>query len=105
MLASGLIKTSSNHSNLRFNFWLLRNYLEKIYDMIIDFTRDEEAKYQGLLTSKEVQSFLSEPAENRSRPSSKSSDRKVKTAASDKSKKKKGINIFFFLTKIKAENE
>jgi hypothetical protein len=59
--------------------------------MIIDFTRDEEAKYQGLLTSKEVQSFLSEPAENRSRPSSKSSDRKVKTAASDKSKKKKGI--------------
>jgi hypothetical protein len=59
--------------------------------MIIDFTRDEEAKYQGLLTSKEVQSFLSEPAENRSRPSSKSSDRKVKTAASDKSKKKKGM--------------
>ena len=65
--------------------------MEKICDMIIEFTRDEEAKYQGLLTSKEVQSFLSEPAESRSRPSSKSSDKKDKTVASDKSKKKKGI--------------
>jgi hypothetical protein len=60
--------------------------------MIVDWTRDEEAKYQALLTTKEVQSFLSEQVENRSRPSSKSTKNNDRPASnSDKSKKKKGI--------------
>ena len=32
------------HSNVGF-----RNYLEKIYEMIVEWTRDEEAKYQASL--------------------------------------------------------
>ena len=66
--------------------------------MIIDFTRDEEAKYQAMLTSKEVQSFLSEPPENRSRPSSKASNKKEERSGSnsEKGKKKKGILFFPF---------
>lgn len=40
------------HSNVGF-----RNYLEKIYEMIIDWTRDEEAKYQANLIAKEVDMF------------------------------------------------
>lgn len=74
------------HSNVG-----LRNYLEKIYEMIVDWTRDEEAKYQASLMSKEVSSFLIESeGEDRSRPTSKKSDSKLERprSKSDKSKKK-----------------
>jgi len=43
------------HSNVGF-----RNYLEKIYDMIIEWTRDEEAKYQASLVAKDVEHYRSE---------------------------------------------
>ena len=43
------------HSDVGF-----RNYLEKIYDMIIDWTRDEEAKYQASLIARDVDQYRSE---------------------------------------------
>ena len=43
------------HSDVGF-----RNYLEKIYEMIIEWTRDEEAKYQANLVTKEVDKFKSD---------------------------------------------
>jgi hypothetical protein len=45
------------HSDVGF-----RNYLEKIYEMIIEWTRDEEAKYQASLVAKEVDQFRAESA-------------------------------------------
>lgn len=77
------------HSNVGF-----RNYLEKIYDMIIEWTRDEEAKYQASLVSKEVEKIKSESNEKQkvanSSPTRPGSN---KSNSSDKSKKKaeKGI--------------
>lgn len=46
------------HSNVGF-----RNYLEKIYDMIIEWTRDEEAKYQASLIARDVEHYRSESVE------------------------------------------
>ena len=80
------------HSNVGF-----RNYLEKIYEMIVDWTRDEEAKYQANLVAKEVEKIRSESMEREkellanassSRPTSKST--KEPPASPDKSKKKPG---------------
>ena len=61
---------------------MYRNYLEKIYEMIVDWTRDEDAKYEAQLTSKEVQSFLVDDTESRSRPTSKKSDKKTERPSS-----------------------
>jgi len=47
------------HSDVGF-----RNYLEKIYEMIIEWTRDEEAKYQANLVTKEVDKFSSDSKDN-----------------------------------------
>lgn len=70
------------HSDVGF-----RNYLEKIYDMIVEWTRDEEAKYQASLVAKDVDHYRSESAEREnatviSSPRSKSS----KKISSDKEK-------------------
>lgn len=43
------------HSDVGF-----RNYLEKISDMIVDWTRDEEAKYQASLVARDVDKYRSE---------------------------------------------
>ena len=40
--------------------------MEKISDMIIDWTRDEEAKYQASLLAKEVDIYRSESTEKHS---------------------------------------
>ncbi len=45
------------HSDVGF-----RNYLEKISDMIVDWTRDEEAKYQASLVARDVDKYRSESA-------------------------------------------
>ena len=61
--------------------------------MIIEWTRDEEAKYQASLVSKEVERFKSDSTESRSssaastRPNSKKS--KTKSPSPDKAPKKK----------------
>lgn len=69
--------------------------MEKIYEMIVDWTRDEEAKYQAGLIAKEVDKFRSESAEREkeilanattSRPTSKST--KEPPPSPDKGKKK-----------------
>ena len=78
------------HSNVGF-----RNYLEKIYEMIDDWTRDEEAKYQANLVAKEVDPLKSESSESfkkdESRPSSKSSKKgKSKSRSPTPNKKKEG---------------
>lgn len=92
------------HSNVGF-----RNYLEKIYDMIVDWTRDEEAKYQANLVAKEVDEFRSESADREkeklanvssSRPTSKSTKEIVAAASSPTGgkggKKTKGkLNNFY----------
>jgi hypothetical protein len=70
------------HSNVGF-----RNYLEKIYDMIIEWTRDEEAKYQASLVEKEVERFKAE-AMTGSAPSSRPGSSKKSSPSPDKSKKK-----------------
>lgn len=74
------------HSDVGF-----RNYLEKIYDMIIEWTRDEEAKYQASLVAKDVDHYRSESTERenatvisspRSKSSKKISSEKEKTLLS-----------------------
>jgi hypothetical protein len=59
--------------------------------MIIDWTRDEEAKYQASLVAKEVDKFRSESSMEKdltsSRPSSKTS-KKGGSTSPDKGKKK-----------------
>ncbi len=70
------------------------NFLEKFYDSITEWTRDEEAKYQAGLVTKEVETFKSDsdqttstvksPTHSRpssSRKSSASTERKKKAAA------------------------
>jgi hypothetical protein len=80
-----------------FLFFLKRNFLEKIYEMIIDWTRDEEAKYQATLVAKEVDKFKSDvdnkkekenqsASRSASRLSSKSGQKS--SASAGKSKKK-----------------
>jgi len=68
--------------------------------MIVDWTRDEEAKYEAFLTSNEVKSFLTEPqqTESRSRPTSKttSKDKKDRPSSKTASAKKKGTFIISF---------
>lgn len=80
------------HSNVGF-----RNYLEKIYDMIVEWTRDEEAKYQASLVAKEVEKIRSESVEREkealanissSRPTSKAT--KENAPSPDKGGKDKG---------------
>ena len=72
--------------------------MEKIYDMIVDWTRDEEAKYQAGLVAKEVDRFRSESVEKEqatvvsSRPSSKSS-KKGSPGPTDKKKPKSKKNF------------
>ena len=76
------------HSDVGF-----RNYLEKIYEMIIEWTRDEEAKYQANLVTKEVDTFSSESKDKEvtavtptaSRASNKS--KKSQSPSPDKAKK------------------
>jgi hypothetical protein len=77
------------HSNVGF-----RNYLEKIYDMIIEWTRDEEAKYQASLVSKEVEKIKSQSTENRLTNSSPTRPGSSKSSKSEKSKKKTEKGIF-----------
>jgi hypothetical protein len=78
------------HSNVGF-----RNYLEKIYDMIIEWTRDEEAKYQASLVSKEVEKIKSESVDKKNvRNSSPTRPGSSKSNTSDKSKKKGEKGIF-----------
>jgi len=79
------------HSNVGF-----RNYLEKIYDMIIEWTRDEEAKYQASLVTKEVDKIKSENT-NKQNVTNSSPTRpgSQKSSMSDKSKKKVEKGIFF----------
>lgn len=82
------------HSNVGF-----RNYLEKIYDMIVEWTRDEEAKYQASLIAREVNKFTSASMESMkkekdasSRSSSKAS-KKNRSPSPEKKKKKEGKNF------------
>jgi hypothetical protein len=72
------------HSDVGF-----RNYLEKIYDMIIEWTRDEEAKYQASLIAKEVDHFRAESSMDKdlsqiSSPRSKSSKKEKLSSSEDK---------------------
>ena len=69
------------HSDVGF-----RNYLEKIYDMIIEWTRDEEAKYQASLVAKEVNNYRTESPEKDINASLISSPR-------SKSSKKDKLNV------------
>lgn len=71
------------HSNVGF-----RNYLEKIYDMIIDWTRDEEAKYQASLVAKEVDKFWAESVDIGKESGSRSTSPNKKRTPSPKDKKK-----------------
>ncbi|RNA34738.1 sperm-associated antigen 17-like isoform X4 [Brachionus plicatilis] len=76
------------HSNVGF-----RNYLEKIYDMIIDWTRDEEAKYQASLVAKEVDKFWAQSLESIPKESaSRSTSPSKKRTPSPKDKKKSLVN-------------
>ena len=75
------------HSDVGF-----RNYLEKIYEMIIEWTRDEEAKYQANLVTKEVDKFSSdskEVAALASPPASRASNKSKQSPSPDKAKKPK----------------
>ena len=73
------------HSDVGF-----RNYLEKIHEMIIEWTRDEEAKYQANLVSKEVDKFASESKEKEENSASSrlSNKSKQQSPSPDKAKKK-----------------
>ena len=85
------------HSDVGF-----RNYLEKIYEMIIEWTRDEEAKYQANLVTKEVDKFSSDSKDNNlaaaaaagatgmSPSASRASMKSKQSPSPDKAKKGKG---------------
>ncbi len=62
--------------------------MERIYDMIMDWTRDEEANYQALLTSKEVSSFANKD-DSQSIKSSKDKEKETEKKESDKNFDKK----------------
>jgi hypothetical protein len=70
------------------HFWLIfRNYLDKIYEMVGEWTRDMEAKYQATLISKEVERFKSESTESLSgRPPSRAGSKKTRTPSPNKKK-------------------
>ncbi|CAF0878303.1 unnamed protein product [Brachionus calyciflorus] len=77
------------HSNVGF-----RNYLEKIYDMIMEWTRDEEAKYQAGLVKKEVDRFSNESSESFQKDRtivSRSTSPSKKRTPSPKDKKKASV--------------
>ena len=59
--------------------------------MIIEWTRDEEAKYQASLVSKEVELFRTEAAKSRESPgpSSRPGSSKKSSPSPDKASKKK----------------
>lgn len=87
------------HSNVGF-----RNYLEKIYDMIIDWTRDEEAKYQASLVAKEVDKFWMQSVESIPKESaSRSTSPSKKRTPSPKDKKKSLANQTIVTSSTNAE--
>ena len=77
--------------------------------MIVEWTRDEEAKYQASLIAKEVDKFRSESAEREkellanvssSRPTSKATKEAKRTPSPDKGKKTKGKGFIISLIYI-----
>jgi hypothetical protein len=61
--------------------------LEKIYEMINDWTRDAEAKYQASLLSKEVESYRSASTESVKEPTSSRAGSKKDRSPSPNKKK------------------
>ncbi len=76
------------HSDVGF-----RNYLEKIYDMIIDWTRDEEAKYQASLVAKDVEHYRSESVEKQEAAAADAANATIVSSPRSKSSKKASTEV------------